>query len=131
MLIALEHCTIRTSKLFETRQFFEDILGLKEGLRPPLKMAGFWLYLDKTPVVHLMEIGSRYNRDLFDQPLQQEEGSGALDHIAFRGQDLDAFLKKCERFKIPYRRASIPEIGLEQVFVKDPNGIVLELNFRN
>ena len=99
MLTALEHCTIRSTKLSETRQFFEDVLGLQQGPRPPLRMPGFWLYLKEVPVIHLMEIGKHYEQDPFGQILEQEEGSGALDHIAFRGQD--------------------------------PNGIILELNFRD
>jgi catechol 2,3-dioxygenase-like lactoylglutathione lyase family enzyme len=131
MLTALEHCTIRTTKLSETRQFFEDVLGLQQGPRPPLRMPGFWLYLKEVPVIHLMEIGKHYEQDPFGQILEQEEGSGALDHIAFRGQDLSALLKKLEQLQIAFRRASLPEIGLEQVFVKDPNGIILELNFRD
>jgi catechol 2,3-dioxygenase-like lactoylglutathione lyase family enzyme len=131
MLTALEHCTIRTTNLDETRQFFENVLGLQQGPRPPLKMPGFWLYVGETPVIHLMEIGKNYDKDPFDQALQQEEGSGALDHIAFRGQNLKAFLQKLEDHHIEYRHASIPEIALEQVFVKEPNGIMLELNFRD
>lgn len=130
MLVALEHCTIRTTRLAETHRFFEDVLGLKAGPRPPLKMAGFWLYIGETPVIHLMEVGERYKQDPFGQLLQQEEGSGALDHIAFRAQDLGSFLQRLQEHHIEYRRASIPEIGLEQVFVKDPNGIMIELNFR-
>lgn len=130
MLTALEHCTIRTTKLSETRRFFEDILGLKAGPRPPLKMAGFWLYIGGTPVIHLMEVGEHYEKDPFGQLLEQEEGSGALDHIAFRAQNLESFLQKLKAHQVEYRRASIPEIALEQVFIKDPNGIVLELNFR-
>lgn len=131
MLVALEHCTIRTTRLAETRCFFEDVLGLKAGPRPPLKMGGFWLYIGETPVIHLMEIGSQYDKDPFDRALRQEEGSGALDHIALRAQNLGAFLQKLEaHHHLEYRRASILEIALEQVFVKDPNGIILELNFR-
>ena len=130
MLTALEHCTIRTTKLSETRQFFEDVLGLQQGPRPPLRMPGFWLYLKEVPVIHLMEIGKHYEQDPFGQILEQEEGSGALDHIAFRAENLESFLQKLKEHQVEHRRASIPEIALEQVFIKDPNGIVLELNFR-
>jgi len=93
VLVALEHCTIRTTRLAETHRFFEDVLGLKAGPRPPLKMAGFWLYIGETPVIHLIEVGEHYEKDPFGQLLQQEEGSGALDHIAFRAQSLGDFCK--------------------------------------
>jgi hypothetical protein len=53
-----------------------------------------------------------------------------LDHIAFRAQSLGDFLQKLKDHRIEYRRASIPEIGLEQIYVKDSNGVMIELNFR-
>lgn len=130
MLTALEHCTIRTTRLSETRRFFEDILGLRIGPRPALSMPGFWLYIGDAPVIHLMEIGAGYGKDPFDQALQQEDGSGSLDHLAFRAQDLQAFLDRLAQLNIEHRRASIPEMALEQVFLKDPNGIIVELNFK-
>ena len=57
MLInSLDHCSIRTTKLQETRDFFVDILGLEDGERPDFPFPGSWLYTDSTAVIHLIGV---------------------------------------------------------------------------
>ena len=52
----LDHCSIRTVKLAETRDFYVDLLGLTDGERPDFDFPGNWLYLDDKPVVHLVGV---------------------------------------------------------------------------
>ena len=57
MLInSLDHCSIRTTNLQETREFFVDILGLADGKRPDFPFPGAWLYTDSTAVIHLIGV---------------------------------------------------------------------------
>jgi catechol 2,3-dioxygenase-like lactoylglutathione lyase family enzyme len=104
---------------------------------------GAWLY-DTTdrPVVHLIAIDPddpeatlRHVRER----LQGLEGSldaaslrggGAIDHLAFECIDYDATIAKLRDEGLVYRESYVPSIQLKQIFVNDPNGVTLELNFR-
>ena len=58
------------------------------------------------------------------------EVTGSLDHIAFRGTDAAATISRLKARGIAFREAVLSDIGLHQVFVRDPNGIMVEMNFR-
>ena len=46
-LNVLHHCSIRTIELKKTRDFFVDVLGMKDGKRPDFNFPGHWLYIGK------------------------------------------------------------------------------------
>ena len=52
----LDHYNVSTRKLHETIQFYEDVLGFKNGPRPPFNFPGAWLYYGGHPVLHLNDI---------------------------------------------------------------------------
>src|SRR4051812_30467778 len=52
----LDHYNVSTHKLNETVQFYENVLGLKNGPRPPFNFPGAWLYSEGRPVLHLNDI---------------------------------------------------------------------------
>ena len=56
-------------------------------------------------------------------------GSGALDHIAFRARDPELVMSRLKENGYTYRERGIPSKNLFQVFVEDPNGITIELNY--
>ena len=136
MLInSLDHCSIRTTKLQETRQFFVDILGLEDGKRPDFPFPGAWLYTDSTAVIHLIGVDpddpsglQRYvGGEIGSEALQ---GSGAFDHIAFRANDPSVLIERLKKTDYAYRERQVPNMNLFQIFVEDPNGITIELNYR-
>ena len=53
--------------------------------------------------------------------------TGALDHLAFRGSDPDAMMKKLDSLGIRYEHNAGPR--LRQLFLQDPDGIIIELNY--
>lgn len=119
----LEHYTIRCADLERTRDFYRDVLGLDVGARPNFGFKGYWLYLGGVPIVHLVdktEMG--FHGD--------GKETGALDHIAFRGKDIDATRTALTERGLKYRETDVPGFGLKQVFIRDPDGIQIELNFR-
>ena len=136
MLInSLDHCSIRTTKLQETREFFVDILGLEDGKRPDFPFPGAWLYTDSTAVIHLIGVDpddpsglQRYvGGEISSEALQ---GSGAFDHIAFRANDPSVLIERLKKTDYAYRERQVPNMNLFQIFVDDPNGITIELNYR-
>jgi len=135
MLInSLDHCAIRTTKLQETRDFFVDILGLEDGERPDFPFPGAWLYTDSTAVIHLIGVDpddpsglQRYvGGEISTEALQ---GSGAFDHIAFRVNDPSVLTERLKQTDYEYRERQVPNMNLFQIFVEDPNGITIELNY--
>ena len=56
-------------------------------------------------------------------------GSGAFDHIAFRAKESDVLIARLKEQGYPFRERQVPDMDLFQVFVDDPNGITVELNY--
>ena len=122
----LEHYTIRCRSLDVTRDFYRDVLGLEVGARPAFPFKGYWLYLGGVPIVHLVDAAESVTRD----GPHHGSDTAALDHIAFRGIDIAATRATLAAHDLPFREVSIPGGRLQQIFVKDPDGILIELNFR-
>lgn len=116
----LEHYTIRCASLERTRDFYRDMLGLTVGERPPFNFKGYWLYLAGTPIVHLVEHAGGEGRE-----------TGALDHIAFSATGIDAMRDTLSANSHAFREAGVPGGKIRQLFVSDPDGILVELNFRD
>ncbi len=117
-VVGLDHFTIITADLRATREFYADVLGLMEGPRPPFDFPGAWFYCGDRPIVHV--IAGREPKGLT---------TGPVDHIALRAGRFDDFLARIEARGVAYRQKIVPLLGTRQVFMTDPNGIRLELNF--
>jgi hypothetical protein len=52
-----------------------------------------------------------------------------IDHIAFLASDPDGFVKQLKNLGVPVRPRNFPESQLYQLFIKDPDGLTIELNF--
>ncbi|WP_135468120.1 VOC family protein [Crenalkalicoccus roseus] len=123
-LHALNHYTIRTADLERTRDFYVTVLGLEVGHRPPLGFPGYWLYCGGQPTVHL--VGPRER----DAHLPREAGpTGLLDHIAFTCTGLAEMRERLKRHGVPHEERVVPRDRQTQLFLRDPDGIAVELNF--
>ena len=60
----LDHVSIATDQLEDTKKFYCDLLGLKVGHRPKLKSSGYWLYSGEEAIIHLVETGSNLDRKI-------------------------------------------------------------------
>jgi catechol 2,3-dioxygenase-like lactoylglutathione lyase family enzyme len=121
-LSRLDHVNIRAHDLEATRDFYVEVLGLREGARPAFSFPGYWLYLGDQAVVHL--IGQRS-----DRVTTPDSPTGNLDHVAFVGSDMAGLVARLESRGIPMKTRQVPGLAIDQVFVQDPNGITIELNF--
>ena len=116
----VDHINIGTHQLEETVAFFRDAIGLTIGWRPNFGMGGAWLYAGDTAVVHLV--------DLAEAKLPSDKA--ALDHFAFRIDDYDAAIARLDAAGVKYRAIEVPDAPIRQVFLRDPNGVNIELNYR-
>lgn len=120
----IEHYNIHTTKLAETVAFYSDVLGMKAGDRPPFTFPGAWIYLGDTPVLHLVDVSGERKSERAGQ-----HGTGALDHIAFEAVGLEEMRAQLKRQGVAHQERIVPRTGITQVFVEDPNGLTLELNY--
>jgi len=129
---ALEHVTIRCANLARTRDFYVELMGLTDGERPAFPFRGHWLYLGGIPVVHLVEASDSagaWGRDIVIP--QAEDGTGSFDHVAFRGDDFQAMRRQLQDAGVKFKERVVPGGRLSQLFVLDPEGVLVEINFRN
>ncbi len=56
------------------------------------------------------------------------EDTGAIDHIDFNASDLEGMRKRFAKLGVETHEQGVT--GLHQIFIKDPNGITIELNFQ-
>ena len=114
----LDHVTLRAPDLEGTKDFFTDVLGLRVGDRPPFTFPGYWLYGGDAPIVHLLA-GDPGGAD----------GTGTVDHIAFRGDDHDALIQRLDGLGADYTARVQTGGGARQVFVEGPHGLKIKINF--
>ena len=115
-----QHINIRTPDIDRARDFYVRALGLRAGDRPPFASVGYWLYLGDEPIVHLSQLAADDTR---------EPGSGRLDHVAFRGVDLERTREALRTAGIPFRETVVPRDQTMQIFIHDPDGVKIDINF--
>lgn len=129
----IEHFLVLTDDIEVTRRFYCDVLGFTVGFRPELGFPGYWLYAGDVACIHIGEWDAyaRFTAQA-DIPISaRASGTGPLDHVAFNATGFDDMKARLDTARVAYKHNTIDEIGLSQIFVEDPNGITIEMNFRS
>jgi catechol 2,3-dioxygenase-like lactoylglutathione lyase family enzyme len=126
-LFDIHHVAIKCKegKLKESEEFYTNVFGMASADRPDLGFPGAWLDMEGS-MFHLMELEFPPEVDPW---YARKEGGSALDHIAIKAHNFDAFKKQAIAQGVDWRQNIIKGAGLWQLFVLDPNGIIVELNF--
>jgi catechol 2,3-dioxygenase-like lactoylglutathione lyase family enzyme len=119
MLLALDHVNVRTRHLERMIGFYRDVLGMRQGERPPFSFNGAWMYCGDKPVVHLVEVAV--------QP--DPAGELRLEHFAFSARGLGEFVKRLEGAGVAHDISLLPGMGLRQVGFRDPDGNRMHVDF--
>jgi catechol 2,3-dioxygenase-like lactoylglutathione lyase family enzyme len=130
-LTELNHYFVRTNDLERAKRFYCDLLGFQQMPRPDFPFPGYWLGVNGKTCVHLAPHGVP-NQGLYylgTTPKSATDNSGIVDHIAFLATDPGEFAKRFDEVGLATRRRYFPEFQLYQMFVKDPDGLAIELNF--
>jgi len=117
----LDHFNIRTRNLAETVRFYEDVLGLEKGARPNFAFPGAWMYSEGKAVVHLVDISATAE--------PQKPDSGVVHHVAFASRGFDGMKQRLASRDMKFESRQVPGGDLWQIFVNDPNGVMIELNY--
>ncbi len=122
----VNHINIVTGNLAATCEFYEALLEMKAEPIPvaPPGFDGRWISdAQGNPIVHVQAYNAERHGDL------KTGLGGALDHVALTCAGFDATKARCDELGIEYRVNDRMFGNVRQVFVTDPNGIALELNY--
>ena len=130
-LTELNHYFVRANDLEGTKDFYVKVLGFEVMQRPNFPFPGYWLGVNGKIQVHMGPAGIP-DQEMYYLGTPKNaatEYSGVVDHIAFLANDPQEFVERFKSLGMSYRPRSLPESELFQLFIKDPNGITIELNF--
>lgn len=114
----LEHVNIITANLPDMKAWYETILGLKEGYRPPFDVPGHWLYVGAMPIVHLVDL----NRDAAGVDPK-------VEHFALSASGLADFIKRLDAHGVAWSPIRVPELNEVQINIHDPDGNHIHVDF--
>lgn len=136
----LDHVNFVTHDPQATINFYCNIIGLHLGNGLSIDTSqSLYFYIPDEPIA-ILHIGNaklakdqpKFKRlaDL-DIDHQGSFSTGAFDHfcIAIDMDDYDVFLSRLKNNKIQYQTYCHNDMALKQIWLLDPNGVRVELNF--
>ena len=132
-LTHIEHVLVASDDIDATRDWYARVLGMTSGAHPDFGFPVHWMYLGEIDVVHIgpsARMAGAIQKQYLGRTSQgSEQGTGAIDHIAFRATGLRAMLEHLRKEQIRFTQRRANGQALFQLFFHDPNGIKIELNF--
>ncbi|MBS28888.1 MAG: hypothetical protein CL566_08215 [Alphaproteobacteria bacterium] len=131
----LEHFLVVAQDYEATVQWYIDNLGFEKGPHPDfgVDVEVTWLYLGDRDVIHVVpprpDDDLRPAPDPDATPEEIAQGSRPIHHIAFRAANRVEMTNRFKERGVIYLEQQASKEDLYQVFVRDPNGITVELNF--
>lgn len=128
---SINHFFIRAENLELTKDFYMSVLGFEIMPRPDFPFPGYWLGVNGSIQVHLgpSNIPNREKYYLGTKDDAANGQTGVIDHVAFLAQEPQAFVDKFKSLSLDCFPRYFPESKLYQLFIKDPNNVMIELNF--
>lgn len=128
----IDHVNIRTPHLEATIAFYTQALGMTAT--PVMGMGDMsraaWIADDSGAAsIHVGRAGAIYPGESEVSPVP-EPGSAMVHHVAFECDDHAGMIARLEAAGADYFRNDMIDFGLRQIFARDPNGVLIELNFR-
>lgn len=125
---ALDHVNVVTADLDRAESFYRALLALETRPAPPplTRETARWMFdTSGRAVLHLnsLDLPRLFDRDIAPGP------TGALHHVAFRCTGYGDTVARISAMALDHRCNNVTAIGLRQIFVADPDGVLLELNF--
>lgn len=126
---AIDHVNIITDDLHASARFYAEVVGLerRDGPPPLTHENAQWMFdASGRAVIHL---NTHDAPKAYDRATPSGPQTGALHHVALRCAGYEAMVLRLEGMEIDHRINHVEAIGLRQIFLNDPNGVLLELNF--
>ena len=127
--VRLDHVNIRTRRIEESVAFYGEGLGLT--IKPPpngtdLSTGAYAYDAGGVPVIHLV-VADREAESAV--PIRGAAQFGMIDHFALRCDTPQPYVDRLTRFGYEFTRRDVEMIGMHLIFVRDPNGVLVELSF--
>ena len=125
---SLDHVNIQTEKLDETVAFYRDVIALRAGNPPPPLDPALvqWMFdAEGRAIFHLSAPGALVGTRVINKGAD----TGAVHHVALSCKGHDPMVEKLDRLGLAHNENHVVAIDLKQIFVRDPNGVLLELNY--
>lgn len=117
----LDHVNVRTTQLEAMADWYARVLGMRRGDRPDFPFPGAWMYVADHPAVHLVGIDGA--------PATGSETALKLEHFAFTASDRAGFEAKLIELDETYRISIVPDFGITQFNIWDPDGNHIHVDF--
>ncbi len=118
-VIGLDHVNIRTLDAEESARFYVEVLGFAYHRGPEVMgHQAHWLCDNSgRPIIHLR--------------LREPDGAstGPVDHVALACQGKADMVERLTARSVEFSMAENLLPGITQIFLKDPHGIAIELQF--
>lgn len=114
----LDHINVRTSNLSQMIDWYTDVLGMRNGDRPPFPFPGAWMYAGDHAVVHLVSVDR-----------EPQTAGLKLEHFALTATGLASFVDRLKARGIDYDCARVPDFDVFQVNVHDCDGNHIHIDF--
>src|ERR1700740_1180624 len=102
----IEHFLVAADDIDATRDWYARVLGMTPGAHPDFRFPVHLMYVNGVDIVHIgpsaKQAGEIQKKYLGRTSQKSEEGTGALDHIAFRATGLRAMLAHLKRERVPF-----------------------------
>ena len=125
--------TLRTATVaFPSRAWFQQLADLMNANRARQEQLG---YVDCIAQFTVLDGGAHGGPVAFRltacdaDEAAGRQGRSSYDHAAFRARDLDACERRLQQLGLPYQKSQVPGGGAVQLFLHDPAGLGVELNF--
>lgn len=123
----LNHVNTIAADIGATVRFYEEVLGMEARPLPmaPAGFAGRWIHdVAGQPIIHVQAHDPARHG-----PLADAASTGRIDHVALTCTDFAGMLERCAAMGLEHKVNDRKYGDLRQIFVTDPDGMVLELNF--
>jgi len=114
--IELDHVAIHVEDVERSCEFYRNVLQLEQIKRPDFKFPGAWFRLGRHQELHI--IGERK-----DPVNSHNRGT----HFALQADNLSEWEAHFQKLDHSYRPKVMRPDGPYQIFLKDPDGHVIEL----
>ena len=136
----LDHINFITNDMPATMAFYCDVIGLAHGKNLSIdteKSAYFYIKDQDIPILHIGNAKSDKQQPKFQRFADLAEknngkfSTGSIDHfcLLLDESDYQPMIEKLNQGGINYQNHCHQDVPLKQIWLLDPNGVRVELNF--
>lgn len=126
---ALDHVNIIAADLDRSARFYVDLLDLERRDAPAPLMPQTAQWLGDANGRIIIHLNSPDCPRAFDREVPPGSETGAVHHIALNCSGHDEAVARLTSRGAEFTLNRVHSIGLRQIFTRDPDNVLLELNF--